>query len=245
MTKPVRPRSPVVRRLPLRHRLHRTTGIAAGVLLLYLIGTGLPLQLTTPLGLGSRYVDSPMVLDWYGIGAPESGWQSSGVSYVGGLVFHGRRPVAEASGFQGAVVQDDLVVVAAGPKLLLFLSAEPDIVDTLTLAEPVARIGRTAGHVVLDTAEGLLALNPATLALGQADADAVNVEWSHSATLTGAGLAPYRDAARARVLTMERLLQDLHSGRAFGATGEWLVNVASLALAALAISGYWIWWRSR
>ena len=244
MTRPARPPSPVVRKSPLRHRLHRTTGTATGLLLLYLIGTGLPLQLSGPLDLGNRYVSSHRILDWYGIGTAESGWQSNGVSFVGGFVFSGERPVVEAQAFQGAVVLDDLVAVATGSALLL-VPPHADVVETLRLPEPVHRIGRADGRVVIDTTGGLRSLHLESLELVPEDAAPDTVEWAHLMTLTGATLAPYADAARTRVLTLERLLQDLHSGRVFGAAGEWLVSLASLALVALALSGFWIWWRSR
>jgi hypothetical protein len=244
MTRPARPPSPVVRKSPLRHRLHRTTGIATGLILLYLIGTGLPLQLSGPLDLGSRYVSSRAILDWYGIGAPETGWQSNDVSYVGGFVFNGQRPIAEADAFQGAVVVDGLVAVAAGAVVLLF-SPQTDGVETVSLTAPAYRIGRYGDRVIIDTGSSLRALHPDTLELVADDANPDTVQWAHLGTLTGTALAPYGDAVRARILTLERLLQDLHSGRAFGAAGEWLVSLASLALVALALSGFWIWWRSR
>ncbi|MGE0622940.1 MAG: PepSY domain-containing protein [Pseudomonadales bacterium] len=245
MTSSARRPSPAVRKPPLRHRLHRITGITTGLVLLYLIGTGLPLQLTGELDLGSRYVATPAVLDWYGIGAPASGWQSGGVTYVGGLVFSGRQPVIDADGFQGAVTQGDLSAVAAGEVLLIFPPSDPDLVDSVRLPAPALRIGRHDGDIVIDTALGLQVLSAQTLTLSPLEAAVDGVEWAHLTTLTGDGLAPFAAAARARVLTVERLLQDLHSGRAFGPAGEWLVGLASLALSVLAVSGFWIWWRSR
>lgn len=245
MTSSARPLSPAVRKPPLRHRLHRIIGIATGLVLVYLIGTGLPLQLTSELNLGSRYVASPAVLDWYGIGAPASGWQSGAITYVGGLVFSDRQPIAEAEGFQGAVTLGDLSAVATGPVLLIFPASAPELVDSVRMPSPALRIGRSGNEIVLDSAQGLWLLSQQTLELTPLDTVPDGVAWAHLTTLTGGGLAPFADAARGRVLTVERLLQDLHSGRAFGPAGVWLVGLASLALSVLAISGFWIWWRSR
>jgi len=245
MTRPVRPPSPAVRKLPLRHRLHRTAGVATGLVLLYLIATGLPLQFTRLLDLGGRFVDSPLVLDWYGISTPESGWQSNGATYVGGLVFQGERPVTEADDFQGAASANGLLAVAAGPVLLLTDPSQPGVVERMHLPAPAIRIGNIGDLVILEFTDGLQSLDPGTLMLEPLSANVEEVEWAHLTTLTGAGLDPYRDATRARVLSLERLLQDLHSGRAFGPVGEWVVTTATVLLALLALSGFWIWWRSR
>jgi len=245
MKKPARPPSPAVRKPPLRHRLHRTTGIATGLVLLYLIATGLPLQFTHPLDLGNRYVTSPLVLDWYGIGAPQSGWQSGSASYVGGLVFLDDRPVAEAEDFLGAASANGVLAVATGPALLLMAATQPGVVETVHLPTTAVRIGSTADRVVVELSDSLRSLEPETLILEETDADPDDVQWAHLTTLTGTALEPYRDAARSRILPLERLLQDLHSGRAFGPAGEWFVAAATVALALLAVSGFWIWWRSR
>ena len=46
------------------------------------------------------------------------------------------------------------------------------------------------------------------------------------------------------MLTAERWLQDLHSGRFFGTPGVVIVDVASLLMLILAGTGLMLWWRS-
>ena len=74
---------------------------------------------------------------------------------------------------------------------------------------------------------------------------AADVNWRTPIQLDTSQAAPYRQLHRERMLTVERLLQDLHSGRAFGPVGAWIINIATLLLAVLAATGYLIWWRSR
>jgi hypothetical protein len=219
--------------------------VAAGFVVFYLIATGLPLQFTARLGLGSTYVTSPALLDWYGIHAPAAGWESNGVRFIGNQLFLDARRITDASGFQGAVRLGDLVIVAAGDELFLFPAADPTVLETVHPAEPVRRIGYAGRDVVVDTASGLHRLDPETLEPGSILREPVAVSWAEARQLDPASLRPYANLARSRILTIERLLQDLHSGRAFGAVGEWLINLASVGLAVLVLSGYWIWWRSR
>jgi len=73
----------------------------------------------------------------------------------------------------------------------------------------------------------------------------VDIEWIEPVVLAPAAAATYREHFRGYLLTTERLFQDLHSGRLFGPGGVWLVNLSSLLLIVLSITGLWIWWRSR
>jgi len=47
------------------------------------------------------------------------------------------------------------------------------------------------------------------------------------------------------LLSIERWLQDLHSGRFFGTIGIVVLDIASALLLILAVTGLIIWWRSR
>ena len=247
MTRPSKPLSPVVRsRTPLRHRVHRVLGIATGLLLVYLIATGLPLQFTTSLNLASSHVTNALVLDWYGIPAPLGGYRSDAAVYMGKVLFWNGSHLTDAVGFQGAVQIGDLAAVAAGRKLLVFPAAEPEHLETVGLRDNIRQIGLTAGGIVLETDSGMLAMDSALLnPIAAPEVTRGAVAWSKITPLTGAELTTYQRHARSRVLSSERFLQDLHSGRAFGSAGEWLVNLAALAMVVLSFSGLMIWLRTR
>ena len=49
------------------------------------------------------------------------------------------------------------------------------------------------------------------------------------------------DQYRGQVLSLERLLLDLHSGRFFGGNGVYVMDTAAILLVFLAMSGTWIW----
>jgi uncharacterized iron-regulated membrane protein len=69
--------------------------------------------------------------------------------------------------------------------------------------------------------------------------------WARTEALVGEQLAIKQTRYLGRLLTAQRLLQDLHSGRYFGRAGEWVVNVASMLFVVLAATGLWIWWKTR
>ncbi len=43
------------------------------------------------------------------------------------------------------------------------------------------------------------------------------------------------------VISWERLLLDVHSGRLFGRFGTWVMDTAAIALIFMAVTGLWIW----
>jgi len=198
------------------------------------------------LNLAGSHVTSALVLDWYGIPAPLGGYRSDAAVHMGKVLFWNGSPVTDAAGFQGAVQLGDLAVVAAGRNLLVFPAAGPLHLETIGLRDNIRQIGLAADGIVLDTDSGLLAMDSALLnPIANHKVTREAVAWSKITPLKGAELATYQRHVRSRVLSSERFLQDLHSGRAFGSVGEWLVNLAALAMIVLSFSGLWIWLRTR
>ncbi len=74
-------------------------------------------------------------------------------------------------------------------------------------------------------------------------ADAIT--WAAVKPLSASESEPFRTAYRSRLLSIERWLQDLHSGRFFGTIGIIVLDIASALLLILAVTGLIIWWRSR
>jgi uncharacterized iron-regulated membrane protein len=50
---------------------------------------------------------------------------------------------------------------------------------------------------------------------------------------------------RGRGLSVQRLLLDVHSGRAIARLGPWLMDVVGLALIAVSLFGLLLWWRRK
>ncbi len=226
------------------YRWHRRAGIAAALFLIFLAVTGVPLQYSAELGLGGRYVTIPSILDWYGLEAPDQVHSSAGVVAIGDAIYlEDGRALGRLDGFRGAEAVDGLILAAGTSALLLIDAASGEVVDRFR-RDGVVRIGRLGDRVVLDTSSGLLLADPALVNWEPLPEPAGTARWARPMPLTGTQAEPYRKQFRATLLSVERLLQDLHSGRVLGTAGVIIVDVASALLTFLAVSGLIMWWRT-
>jgi uncharacterized iron-regulated membrane protein len=230
---------------PLRHRLHRVVGVIAGMVLLHLVLTGLPLQFTDAMGLATRHITSPWILDWYGLKAPEAASRSGALVHVGDRLYLQARLLGTSRDFAGAVSTPQFEVALNGSSLWLIGTEASVGVEQLAIGSRGKAIGLHRGRVVVNTGNGLLQVDDAMLNLEESIADDADIQWAVLEPLQGAALDKARSNYRSGLLSRERLLQDLHSGRAFGTPGVWVVNGGTLLMILLSISGYLIWWRSR
>lgn len=225
-------------------RLHRYAGVTAGAVLVYLLVTGLPLQFDS-LQLGGQFVSTPFILESYNLNAPAEVRFDSGIAQVGNRLFWQETQIAEAGTLLGAVGYQDLIVIGTADALFVFLPAVPEALERVDQSTPLTGIALHEDRVMLNTAGGIRQLDSALLNALPVPEPPGDIEWQRPQLISGLQAEVYRSAYRQRLLSVERLLQDLHSGRAFGPLGVWIINMATLLLAGLAITGYWIWWRSR
>lgn len=231
------------------YQWHRHVGLIALLLLIVLAVTGLLINHTERLGLDSRYIDSGIVLDWYGIeAAPLTIAFKAGdrwISEVGDRLYMNTRPLADhSSGLTGAVKMDDLLVVAIeGGLLLLTLGGE--LVERLGGVHGVPAglqaIGLSAdGHLLADAAHGVYVADPALLGWRDYTGDAA-VIWSRPAAPPPALVSQVQRHQRTHILPLERMLLDLHSGRILGSWGVYVMDAAALLLIFLGLTGSWLW----
>ncbi len=213
----------------------------AAAALLYLLATGLPLQFSGQLGLGGRFVTSAPVLDWYGLKAPDLVLVSAGIANVGESLYVDDQVAGPVARFGGAARIGGFIVVAGTDQTLL-LDGSGATLERLDHA--ASRVGRIRDRAVLDTADGLLVADSELLNWVPLDRTAEPIDWSEVRQANATAAQRYRNQYRQRLLSVERLLQDLHSGRAFGPAGIVVVDVASVLLAFLAASGLIMWWRT-
>jgi hypothetical protein len=214
------------------------------LVLVYLLATGVPLQYAAELDLGQRHVASEWVLDWYGLQAPDEATRSGPAVMLGGTLFLDGNEQAGLGRLVGAIPAGGILAVASPDEVWLFHPGVPDP-ERMPFGPTIARIGSLDGQVYLDTTEGLLAADGLLMNWIPTDAPAGAIEWGRVTPLSGGEAEPYRQRFRGRMLTAERWLQDLHSGRFFGTPGVIIVDAASLLMLILAGTGIVLWWRSR
>ena len=231
---------------------HRYIGIVTALFVIILTITGLVLNHTDELKLDSSYIQSELLLDWYGIDS--SGELTSytagpvSVTAVNDQIFWGTEPLSGISApLSGLLLQGDLVIIAAGGVLSLY-SIDGELVEKLEhvagMPTGILAIGLTAQKLLaVKTVQGIYLTDKDMLEWNRADNP--EIVWSETTPLP-AGLEELLQAAyRGAGLPVERVMLDLHSGRILGRAGIYLVDAAALLFLLLAMSGIWLWTRRR
>lgn len=233
-------------------RWHRRIGVVAALFVILIAFTGFALNHAAALQLDRLVIRSPAVLAWYGVELPETmaGFRVGDrwISRVGERVFLDGQPLAECRGeLVGAVALGEERAAVCARELLLF-DADGLLLDridaTYRLPVPVAAAGLAQGQLVL-RARGRVF----TVALEAPEfrprADGSGVLWSSPEALPEGLVAALAPFAAGDDITLERLVQDLHSGRLFGIRGVWLMDAVAVALVLLALSGLMAWRREQ
>jgi hypothetical protein len=230
--------------LRLFRRWHARIGFTAMLFFLVLAATGFVLNHASDLGLDARYVHSVRLARWYGIEVevPRRAFRSGAHALIaanGRWLFDGSVSGDELPPPVGLAEFGGMVAVASEIDLRVFDSDRRliDRLDSSALpAVPIEAIGANAEGIVLKTPSGTFASEDA---LSWKRARAAGVFWSVPVEVS----ADERRAcmqALAPGISVERLLQDAHSGRLFGRYGPLFVDLLAVLLAVLAASGAWL-----
>ncbi len=233
---------------------HRYVGLTAVLFVIVLAVTGIMLDHTEALSLDHTYIKSDFLLDWYGITPPHIDTAfltaNHAIIQIEDRVYLDRRALtASASSLRGAVEANGLIAVAVDDAILLF-TPRGELVEKLRDAEGVPaglrRIGRTQdGNVIVDTAQGLYTTDKNFLTWHRYR-NAASVVWSRPHPAPPALVQDLAQRYRSHILSIERVILDLHSGRILGSWGVFVVDAAALLFCFLGISGGWLWFgRSR
>jgi len=230
---------------------HRRAGLAAIILVIILAVTGLMLNHTEELGLDETFIESPMLLNWYGLEP-----QGEIVSYAAGehsvsqwdrQVFLDNRPLSTGSQqLHGAVFAQQMIVAAFDSELLL-LTPDGELIDRVPTGQSfstIRRIGVKYQRPVVETAGPLYYMADEHILDWDVTLDD-GVVWSQPSAPDAERTETLRRAFRGNGLSLERVLLDLHSGRIFGTYGPYLMDAAAVALLWLGGSGLWVWWSRR
>lgn len=226
---------------------HRRVGLLAVVLVIILAITGIMLNHTEQLGLDENYVQSSLVLDWYGLepeGEPQayavhphsiSQWQQQ-IYFDHGLITTSQQKL------RGAITLGPLLIAAFDSELLL-ISEQGELVERVSISlGKITRLGVSQQRAVIATDDAHYYKADENIIDWVAIGDEA-IAWSEPASLSAATRNALLQSFRGNGLSMERLVLDLHSGRLFGRYGVYLMDAAAIALLWLSLSGLWVWWR--
>jgi len=231
---------------------HRYIGLGAALFVVILSVSGLALNHTESLGMDSRHVQSEVLLNWYGIHAPDKlgSYSANSVLFteINNRVFRDAEILHEVkTPLIGAIAYQDFIVIAAGDHLTL-LSQEGQLIEHIGSAGGVPAgmkaIGTTTdGAIAIKAAHGYYLTDESFLEW--METDSVDATWSVKSDTPPALTRALQAAYRGNGLPLERVILDLHSGRILGNAGVLLVDAAAILFLILAASGIWLWSRRR
>lgn len=229
----------------LRH-WHARIGVLAALFFLFLALTGLALNHTQALSLAKYQVSMPWLMNWYGLKSqiPETGYlfpQGYLAARHGQVVMDGK-PLAIRDKVVGAAEVASVRYVATSQQLFLY---QPDgqLVDKLQgdalPVKDITGLAVAANTIIVQGHQQSYASEDALV-------------WKASAvTSESISLKPLPVEVKnqlqqqfAPALPLERILQDIHSGRIFGQYGPYLMDLTAVILMALSLSGVWIYLRT-
>ncbi|HDY84184.1 hypothetical protein LCGC14_0662690 [marine sediment metagenome] len=222
--------------------------VLASMILLNVLA-GLLINHAKQLELDQRFISWPWLMEHYGIGSV-----SPDVSYlVNNTIFsqfdnqlfadampirHIERPLI------GGIQLEDLIVLATDDALLL-LTPEGEFVERMGaeagVPAPIQNIGLYHGEPVLQTRQGMWRSNfmldvwePISLS---------GVSWSVPHPLSVSVENELKRFFYGKGISYQQLLLDIHNGHIAGQMGIWLIDILSLFIVVLSLSGLWMWWR--
>ena len=231
----------------LLRRWHRRLGVAAAVIVLIMVATGLPLNHAADWGLGTVRLRGLLADPFLSLLAERAVLlerpHDPPLSWVDGrLVIPGGAPIHALDEPVGALALPDGLLVASHDAILLF-AADGRLVERMgavLLPGPIITLGKDrTDRPVLRTASGLFRFDPdlgmATPFAGPVDA----VAWvpAPRAPTSPQDRRLLARAARRVGVPLIDALAAVHSGRILGLPGRLVNDVAAIALLYLAASG--------
>jgi len=233
---------------------HRYMGLSAALLVMILAVTGLFLNHTEKFELDSQFIESNWLLDWYDIEPPQRiisyTAQGNTVSLVEDQLYLNKQFISgHYDSLAGAIYFQDMIIVAIDKQLLLFTTDGELIERLIDINEQsltLGAIGKISDKLLAIQTDNIL-LTDADLNQWQppSDQQLMQIEWSSPAALPVKAQQQLSHRYRANILTLERIMLDLHSGRIMGNIGVFLMDAAAVILLLLSFSGIWIWLQQR
>ena len=224
-------------------RWHGHLGVAAAVLFLVLLFTGIALNHTERLNLDQKYVGSDWLLSWYGI-APTNAPVSYRVgkhwiTELDGHLFLDEKLIYERAGSTRGALETQNIFAAATENTLYLFDIEGAFIErVMDLPGEILRMGWRKNDIYIDTPMGVFSADPDFLVWKQADQAPI---WTETSTVPSVIESDILKVYRGQGLPWERVVLDIHSGRILGSWGPYLMDGAALVLLILVASGVYNW----
>lgn len=225
---------------------HKRIGLTSAIFVFILSSTGFLLNHTSDFSLDSRYITSSWLLKLYSVKGPEIRsykMRDDWVSQAGDSLFFNSEHLSSCDGqLMGAVSLANYWVAVCKKSSVLF-SFENSVIETIDatfgLPVPIVRAGLCGAYVCVRSGGADIRLNFESLEwVGITEHE---VLWSRPGQLPSDLAAGVERVSKSKVISVEKLVLDLHAGRFFGWAGQLLVDVMALCFCLFAGSGIYVW----
>jgi hypothetical protein len=221
------------------------------VFILYLSITGIALNHSHDWALNQLSVQNNWLLDIYGIKHPKQITQFELTSGQVVVQVDDKRWLnhhllkGHWSPLIGAIKTNDYIVLASKLTLRLY-SPKGQLIDeldaSLGLPTPIKAISTNGQNVWIKTGNQIF-MSDAQLLHWQPQIPDQAFAWSQPDTLNSQTLSRYQQRYRQQLLSWEKVLQDLHSGRIVSEIGKYILDLGGLLMICLSLTGLYLWGR--
>ncbi len=229
---------------------HRRLGISASAFILFLSVSGLLLNHSDDFKLTQSHVSQSWLLSLYGIKPPTSlmAYQlpDKNIIAVDDQLWLDQKWIqSDVSRLRSAVVFNTVIVVALEHELIL-LDLEGELIDriheSMGIPAEISKLYADPDKLWVKTNQGIFTTDEQLLEWQMLES-ATEPDWVKPAHLTSTQIEDFSLQYRARLLTWERVLLDIHSGRIWGKLGPLFSDLIALLLILLSCSGLYMWLR--
>ena len=221
-------------------------GVGVSLFVIFLVLTGWALNHTAELGLARLSVQVPWISAWYGLrgAVPATGYTAGGrwlIAADDAILLDGKPTAFKLKNVIGMAATGDLIAIASRDELVL-MDSQGRLVDRVSATQlptgPIVHMGSAQNRIVLQGASIYASADGLTWTLFEG-----TTVWSTAQPLPPDQQEYAKQLAPA--LSLERIMQDIHSGRILGHYGPYFVDAVGLLFLLLAGSGLWMFFRHR
>ncbi|MDG1733981.1 MAG: PepSY domain-containing protein [Thalassotalea sp.] len=246
-------RSVHVRLIKHLRETHRQLGMLLAFFMIFLALTGIMINHGNSLSLDRSKVEVNWILDHYNIEAPDKvlkfslAKNKSALFVVGKQVWLANTLLFTADNdINSAAIWQQFIIISGDDNLRLYNHAGQlvDVMDKASgLPTNIQGLAVNGNNIYLQTAQGIFLSNDELYSWQLQSKDKALDNWSKASTISAAEIKHYQQLYRQQILSWERVVLDIHSGRFFASLGVLFMDLVALFIIILSLSGIYMWIR--
>ena len=229
-------------------------GVVSALFVIVLSFSGLLLHYSPSLSLDNRFLSSTALLRWYAIEVPEisSSYSSNSqrASLIGDALYFNELRVPGSFNTLVGMIDTEFGYAIATENQLVLITEQGELIGILGslvgVPSGITRIGSDlTGELILDRSSQLIVADLDALTWSASPHVDTSVQWNENSQPDARLIASIRNDYASSLLSWERLILDIHSGRLLGNLGVILVDLMAILFILVATTGIWVWSKRR